>query len=267
MSLFTVLGARGAIGSRLVDALRVSGHEVLAPGRDDFAGLSQPLGHVIYAIGVTADFRSRAFDTVEAHVCALAPLLRNAQFESFLYLSSTRVYGGQSHGSEDDAVSVNPNDPSDLYNLSKLLGESMCLASGRNGVRVARLSNVVGADDPDSSNFLPSLFRDARAGHITLRTALASAKDYIHIDDVLDLLPRIALQGQHTLYNVASGEQITHGQWVNHFVASTGCTVQVLANAPVTSFAKVVTSRIQSEFDFVPRPILVAPRTSAERNL
>lgn len=256
MSRFTVLGASGAIGSRLVKTLRASGHQVFAPARDDSACLTQPLGHVIYAIGITADFRSRPLDTVEAHVCALAPLLRNAQFDSFLYLSSTRVYGGQQLGAEDAALIVNPHDPSDLYNLSKLMGESLCLARVRSGVRVARLSNVVGADDPDSSNFLPSLLRDARAGHIALRTDLASAKDYIHIDDVLHLLPRIACQGQQAMYNVASGQQVTHRQWVDHLVAMTGCTVDVLVNAPVARFAPVDITRIRTEFDFEPRPVL-----------
>lgn len=258
MSRFTVLGASGAIGSRLVKTLRASGHDVLAPARGDSAWQTQALGHVIYAIGITADFRSRALDTVEAHVCALAPLLRNAQFDSFLYLSSTRVYGGQPMGAEDVALNVNPHDPSDLYNLSKLMGESLCLGSGRSGVRVARLSNVVGANDVDSANFLPSLLRDARAGHMTLRTDLASAKDYIHIDDVLQLLPRIAVQGQQAMYNVASGQQITHREWVDHLVAITGCTVQVLANAPVACFAPVDVSRIQTEFGFEPRPVLSA---------
>ena len=258
MSRFTILGASGSIGSRLVQALRASGHDVMAPARDDRAWATQPLGHVIYAIGITADFRSRALDTVEAHVCALAPLLRDAQFDSLLYLSSTRVYGGQAVGAEDAALGVNPHDPSDLYNLSKLMGESMCLTSGRSGVRVARLSNVVGADDPDSSNFLPSLLRDARAGHMTLRTDLASAKDYIHIDDVVHLLPRIAMHGRHSMYNVASGQQITHGQWVDHLVAITGCTVQVLANAPVTCFAPVDVTRIRAEFGFDPRSVLSA---------
>jgi nucleoside-diphosphate-sugar epimerase len=256
VSHFTVLGASGAIGGRLVNALRASGHDVLAPARDESEWLTQPLGHVIYAIGVTADFRSRALDTVQAHVCALVPLLRNAQFESFLYLSSTRVYGDQLLGSEEVSLGVNPHDRSDLYNLSKLMGESVCLSSGRSGVRVARLSNVVGADDVDSSNFLPSLLRDAKTGHITLRTDLASAKDYIHIDDVLLLLPRIALHGQQSMYNVASGQQVTHRQWVDRLVAMTGCTVQVLAKAPLARFAPVDVSRTRVEFGFVPRPVL-----------
>jgi nucleoside-diphosphate-sugar epimerase len=211
---------------------------------------------VIYAIGVTGDFRSRALDTVQAHVCALAPVLRHASFESLLYLSSTRVYGALPRGTEEAVLQVDPQDPSDLYNLSKLMGESMCLCSGRSGVRIARLSNVVGAEDGDSANFLPSLLREARAGCITLRTDPASAKDYIHIDDVVDLLPRIAMQGRQTMYNVASGEQLTHRQWVDHLVAGTGCTVQVQAQAPLLRFAPVDTTRIRAEFGFAPRPVL-----------
>ena len=255
MSRFTLLGARGAIGSRLVDVLRANGNDVVALARGDYADTTKALGHVIYAIGITADFRSRALDTVEAHVCALVPLLRNAQFESLLYLSSTRVYSGQSMGTENAALSVSAHDPSDLYNLSKLMGESLCLNSGRCGVRVARLSNVVTTHDADSSNFLPSLLGEARAGHITLRTHPASAKDYIHIDDVLHLLPRIAVHGRQSMYNVASGQQITHQQWVDHLVATTGCTVQVLENAPVVRFASIDVRRIQSEFGFTPQSV------------
>lgn len=258
MTRFTVLGGRGAIGSRLVAALQARGDEVWAPQRDDANVLAKPLGHVIYAIGVTGDFRSRALDTVQAHVCALVPVLRHASFESLLYLSSTRVYGAQPRGTEESVLQVDPQDPSDLYNLSKLMGESMCLCSGRSDVRVARLSNVVGAEDGDSANFLPSLLREARAGCITLRTDPASAKDYIHVDDVVDLLPRIATQGRHTVYNVASGEQLTHGQWLDYLVARTGCTVQVQAQAPLLRFAPVDTTRIRAEFGFAPRPVLAA---------
>lgn len=107
---------------------------------------------------------------------------------------------------------MQPQDPSDLYNLSKLMGESLCLTGGRTGVRVARLSNVVGGEDRDSGNFVPSLVREARGGHIVLQTAPDSVKDYIHIDDVAELLPRIATQGRERLYNVASGLQTRHAQ-------------------------------------------------------
>lgn len=258
MSLFTVLGASGVIGRRLVGALRACGEEVWAPRRGDEAIFKQPLGHLIYAIGITADFRTRPFDTVDAHVCFLARLLGQTSFDSLLYLSSTRVYSGAVHGTEDAVLQVRSQDSSDLYNLSKLMGESLCLASGRSGVRVARLSNVVGGDDADTANFLPTLWREAKAGKIVLRTSLASSKDYIHIDDVVDLLPRIANGGRHAIYNVASGQQISHRQWAERLVDLTGCSVEVVADAPEISFVPVNVSRVCAEFGFVPRSVLTA---------
>jgi nucleoside-diphosphate-sugar epimerase len=252
---WTVLGASGVIGRHLVAHLRSAGETVYTPARNDSTVYERPLGHVIYAIGLTADFRQRPFDTVQAHVHVLADILQRADFSTLLYLSSTRVYAHASVGREDDALSVNSRDPSDLYNLSKLMGESLCLHGGRTGVRVARLSNVVGGDDAGSDNFLPSLVRDARRGHIVLRTLPESAKDYIHIDDVVDLLPRIATDGRERIYNVASGVQTSHAQWLELLRAQTGCSVETVPDAPITRFAPIDITRIRSEFGFTPRSV------------
>lgn len=195
MSRFTVLGASGYIGSRLVTRLRADGHEVWAPERGERGLLSRPLGHVLYCVGLTGNFRTRPFDTVQAHVGLLAEFLRHAKFHTLLYLSSTRVYQGAERTDEDAPLVVRPSVPSYLYNLSKLMGESLCHSSGRTGVRVARLSNVVGPGmDPASGNLVATLLHDALAGHVVLQSAPESTKDYIHIEDVLDLLPRIGVE-------------------------------------------------------------------------
>lgn len=255
---WTVLGASGVIGRHLVTRLRANGQTVYTPGRGEPGLYERPLGHVIYAIGLTADFRTRPYDTVQAHVSLLAELLQRADFTSLLYLSSTRVYARTASSREDADLGVQPQDPSDLYNLSKLMGESLCLNGGRSGVRVVRLSNVVGGEDRDSGNFVPSLVREARGGCIVLQTAPDSAKDYIHIDDVAELLPRIATQGRERLYNVASGVQTHHAQWTAQLQAQTGCTVDVAPGAPVVSFAPIDITRIRTEFAFMPRPVLSA---------
>lgn len=268
MSHFTVLGASGTIGSRLVAALRMAGHQVDAPGREDTRIFTRPLGHAIYCIGVTADFRTRPLDTVEAHVCLLRRLLAGAQFESLTYLSSTRVYSESAFTrvlgketttaemDEDAALSVNPNDPSDLYNLSKLMGESLCLHAGRRNTRAVRLSNVVGGEAANSANFIPALVSEAKAGKITLRSDPESAKDYIHIDDVVALLPRIAAEGTRRLYNLASGIQVSHRAWVQALATHFGAQVEYTPGAPRFSFAPISIQRIQSEFSAAPRPAL-----------
>lgn len=256
---WTVLGASGTIGRRLAAHLRADGNTVYTPSRGDRGWLYlRPLGHVIYAIGLTADFRQRPYDTVQAHVSVLAELLQRGNFESLLYLSSTRVYARAAGGLEDSPLPVLTQDSSDLYNLSKLMGESLCLQDARAGVRVARLSNVVGGEDADSVNFVPSLVREARSGRIVLQTAADSAKDYIHIDDVVELLPRIAASGLQRLYNVASGVQTTHAQWTAQLAARTGCAVEVAPGAITVRFIPIDIGRIRAEFDFQPRPVLTA---------
>lgn len=255
---YTVLGGSGVIGRHLAMRLRAAGHAVYTPGRGDPGQYGRPLGHVIYAIGLTADFRQRPFDTVQAHVSLLAEVLQRSDFSSLLYLSSTRIYARSPVAREDVELAVQPQDPSDLYNLSKLMGESLCLSCSRSGVRVARLSNVVGGEDADSLNFVPSLLREARSGRILLQTAPDSAKDYIHIDDVADLLPRIATQGRERLYNVASGVQTRHAQWTEHLAGLTGCRIEVEPGAPAVSFAPIDITRIRQEFGFAPRPVFSA---------
>lgn len=254
--MFTVLGASGTIGRHVVKYLQSKGEDVFTPHRNELTLFTRPLGHVIYAIGITADFRTRPIDTVQAHVCVLAEILKQCNFDSLVYLSSTRVYSGASSTSEETTFHVNPQDPSDLYNLSKLMGEAMCLCCGRKGVKIARLANVLGGEDQDSENFLPSLLREARAGKITLHTHPASEKDYIHIDDVAFLLHRITTHGEFTLYNIASGQQTSHAEWVKRLQMLTGCLLEIPSDAPVLRFPPIDITRITTEFNYQPRSVL-----------
>lgn len=253
----TVLGSTGFIGSNLAAFLRTGGHEVNTPPRESTEIFSRPLGNVFYCIGLTADFRTRPFDTVRAHVSLLNEILERADFDSLLYLSSTRVYGRGSDGSETAPVMIDVSDPSDLYNLSKLAGESLCRSCGRPGVKVVRLSNVVGSD-PASENFLFALIREALSGRITLRSAPDSSKDYILLEEVVTLLPRIALEGKEWLYNVASGTNISNREVVERLASLTGCELEVNTDSPLLSFPAIRIERIRTEFGFSPAPVLDA---------
>ena len=211
---FTVLGSSGFIGRHLVRALVSGGHECWTPGRDDPQVYGPALGHAIYCIGLTADWRRQPLATVRAHVGILERVLESASFESLVYLSSTRVYRGASSTHESSPLTVRPAVADDLYNISKLMGESMCLSGVRGGVRVARVSNVYG-DDVTSENFLTAVTRDAvERGHVELETGLSSSKDYIAVTDVVDLLVSIALRGEQPIYNVASGCNTSHAELI-----------------------------------------------------
>lgn len=256
MTRWTVLGGRGFVGSRLVDHLRAQGAEVWVPSREDPALWEGDLGHVVYGIGLTGDFRQRPYETMESHAGVLSRVLQCARFESLTYLSSTRVYMGSTRTDENAPLIVQPGDPSYLYNLSKLAGEALCHANGRSGVRVVRLSNVVGPGmDAASGNFVAALIAEAASGHIMLKSLPESEKDYIHIRDVVAMLQKIALNGRERVYNLASGVQTQHLQWVRALCAHFGCRWATSKSAQLQSFASINIVRIVSEFGFVPQSV------------
>jgi nucleoside-diphosphate-sugar epimerase len=255
---FTILGGSGFIGGNLVAHLKRECLSCAAPERHDPALFRKQLGHVIYCAGVTADFREKPFETVDAHVCLAGKLLRDASWDSFLYLSSTRLYSGANDTREDQSLLVNPLSAGDLYNISKLMGESLCLTIARPSVRVVRLSNVYGCNF-DSRDFLPSIVREAaERSYVLMNTSLDSEKDYIAIDDVVRLLPRIAISGQHRLYNVASGVNTSNRTLSQVLQQKTACTIDVAPGANTVSFPHIAIARLQAEFPFHPRPVIDA---------
>lgn len=249
----TVLGATGFIGRHLLARLRADGIACEAPARDDAGLFDRPLGHVIYAIGLTSDFRGRPLDTVEAHVCLLRRLIEADNFDSLTYLSSTRVYAGASDTREQAALTVNPNHASDLYNLSKLMGESLCLHGGHPRARVARLSNIVGLRDaPDS--FIDQLLEEgARDGRITLHTTLSSRKDYLYIDDAVAQILALAQSDATGIFNVAHGQGVDNRAIADSLEATLGYRVTEAADAQPWAFADIDTQRMRTRFGLAPR--------------
>lgn len=246
MALFTILGARGFIGSALARHLRAQGHDVLTC---DPASLPDgTAGHLIYAIGLTADFRNRPFETTEAHVGLLNTVLRSCKFESFLYLSSTRVYQESDAALETVKLHVSPIDPDHLYNATKIAGESIVLNCGRAACRVVRLSNVLGPNEASRDTFVGALTREALSGSIHLRSNPASSKDYIWIEDVVSCIPAICMNGRERIYNLASGIQISHAEWVRLLCQYIGCNSRADDNAPLLSFPPIDIARISLEF-------------------
>ena len=255
---FTIIGGKGLIGRNLVAHLSELGHSCWAPERGEPRIFDEPLGHVVYAAGVTGDFRLRTFDTVRAHVCDLLELLERARFDSLLYLSTTRVYGLAAAGDEDAALPVSPLEPGDVYTISKLMGESICLAGGMADLTAVRLSNVYGGDF-SSPNFLDSIVRDAvDRGCIVLRSHPASAKDYVSIDEVVDLLTKITLFGRRHIYNLASGVNVTNQSLVERLREITGCAVEIQSSEDPVVYPNISINRICAEFGFAPSSVIDA---------
>ncbi|MBM5809018.1 MAG: SDR family oxidoreductase [Cyanobacteria bacterium M_surface_9_m1_291] len=257
----TVLGAGGWVGSALVAQLQAQGQPVRAVAR---AGLGAWLGErepasVLYTIGLTADFRSRPHATAEAHVGLLSQVLQRPGLEHLLLLSSTRVYGRSSATDETTPLPCLSSDPSDVYNLSKLLGEALVLQDPRPGCRVVRLSNVVGAGQP-STTFLGQVLEAAQQhGRVRLEQPASIAKDYVALSDVVRLLPQIAQGGRQRLYNLASGTNTSHRE-IAELLLQRGIAVDLHEPAtPAPPASPIAITRLEAEFE-PPAPGLEACR-------
>lgn len=256
--MFTILGGYGFIGSHLRRHLDAAGIAYQAPPPGESLR-GRALGRVIDCAGITADFRVRPYDTVDAHVSRVVDIARHGTFERFVYLSSTRLYkdGTAGEAREEDEIAVSPAGLGGLYNLSKLMGEAVTLTLGERGC-VARLSNVYG-DGSEAHNFLASIITDAlTTGEIVLQTSLDSAKDYVGVGDVAALLPRLATGAREGIYNVASGVNVANGDIVAEIARLTGCTVSVAPGSETWTYPTTSIERVRGEFGFAPSPLIEA---------
>ena len=254
--MYTILGSTGFVGSNLKDFLIEKGEEVFCPPRNFIPESGKNYGNVIYCIGLTSDFREKPSETIEAHVSLLNKLITNLKFESFIYLSSTRIYQHSNSTHEDDFIYVNPNIKGDLYNISKLMGESICLSNDNENIKVVRLSNVIG-NDFNSGNFFYSILEHAiNESKIELSQSLESSKDYIHISDVLSLIYKISKNGKERVYNLATGYNVANKELID--LLSKQIEFNLSIRQPVNNlvFNNIEIGKIKQEFGFNPEPII-----------
>lgn len=256
MTRYTVLGASGFIGSHLVEHLARMGADVSAPARDA-AWPTRGLGHVVYCVGMTADYLERPLDTADAHVCRLVGLLREAEFDSLQYLSSTRLYdSGRPEAREANDLVLNPANPRHLFDLTKAAGEAICLRHGGARTHVLRLSSVY-ADSLDSDNYVHEIVRLAMENaEVALDTAPDYERDYIDVADVCDAVVAIAEGGRRPIYNVASGANVSNSELFKAVARATGCRISALRPASGTSSPTIDIGAIRDDFGISPCSIL-----------
>jgi len=244
---FTVVGARGFIGSELVALLRAEGHDVAGVSHDVDLDPLRDLGHVVYCSGIAAASAPDAGYAFGVHVEGLRRIIAGGKASSLLYLSSTRVYGAAPDTREEAPLTVAPSD-NDLYRITKIAGEALCLAAARPTFRVARLSNIAGASFR-SPLFLSDILRQAATGgRIAVRTTRDSAKDYLLVADTARYLYAIATGGRERLYNVAYGSNVENGAIFDALASASGATIDIAPNAQRAITPPIAVERLRSEF-------------------
>lgn len=266
----TIIGGKGFIGRHLTARLKNAGWNCYVPERQDICFGRDDMGHVFYCAGLTADYLLRPFDTVEAHVSLLSRILRTSHFESLVYLSSTRLYDSQPELAADEEMPLllNPANPRHLYDLSKALGESICLTTGKGRARIARLSCVY-KDHTDGEGFLPFLLKriiTEKCSTLEVDSSPSFARDYITVEDVVDALILIVTKGRQSIYNVASGENTSNESLFSILTEISGCRLIPKQTAVSAISPRISIKRITEEFEWKPVSVMEKIRTLFAEN-
>lgn len=255
---FSVVGAGGFIGSAISRLLASRGYQVRQLPRDfEISQQSEDLGHLIYCAGVTGrKFHMERFNVVEAHVSLPARMLEYCHFESFTYLSTTRLYGSLISGPDfGERFAFDPANISDFYNLSKLMGESMILNSGIDSARVVRISYVFDFSGA-STDEVWSWVQSASAGAVVFEHHPKTEKNYVSLDDVVETLWKIAVHGSRRTYNLANDSNTKIETIAQVIEAATGCLVAYKEGEVCRSQSPIDISVATDEFGFQPKPLI-----------
>ncbi|QSX36041.1 NAD-dependent epimerase/dehydratase family protein [Shewanella sedimentimangrovi] len=256
MAFYTVLGGKGFIGSEVVQQLRSSGVEVFVPEKEDKRIFERNLGTVIYCVG-HGDCKNNPFKVFDSNVFLLITLLKKANFDRLIYISSTRLYMNQTCSNEDSDLTISNIDERKLFNLTKLTAEEMCLKSRLNTC-IVRPSNVYGLA-LNSPLFLPAITRDAiNLGVVNMYVRPSYEKDYVSVLDVAEMIIKISKKQSvcGEIYNIASGVNVSAEQIANILQRETGCKVNWHPCESNEQFPVVSINKIREEFRFSPRNVL-----------
>ncbi len=267
----TIIGAKGFIGRHLAAKLLSDRWDCHLPDKNWRYDGKDSMGHVFYCAGLTADYLQRPFATVDAHVSSLSRILQTDHFDSLVYLSSTRLYDSQPgiEATEDLSLVLDPLNPRHIFDLSKGLGESLCSLTGQGRARVARLSCIYN-DHTDEDGFLPGLLKEIivnQPSFLEVDSSPFFSRDYLHLDDVLKALILIAQRGTSTIYNVASGENVTNKYLFEGLSQASGCEISALRqDVPISPSPAINIQKMQKEFGWRPEPVLQKVCSIIERN-
>jgi nucleoside-diphosphate-sugar epimerase len=94
----------------------------------------------------------------------------------------------------------------------------------------------------------------SKSGSVVFREAPASGKDYISIDDTVEMLYKMAIGGAHRLYNVASGKPISH-RTLADALSQRGYTAEFAAHTSCRRYPVIGTMRMTKEFGMISRSL------------
>jgi UDP-glucose 4-epimerase len=209
-----VMGARGFVGSALMQRLAAAGISALGLGRDDIdlrapqaagelAALLRPTDAFV-AVSALAPCKDSAM-LVDNMVLArtMVAALSKAPVAHVVNISSDAVYGD----SPEPMNEQSPLAPGSLHGVMHLAREIMFRSEVRAPLAALRPSLLYGAQDPHNG-YGPNRFRRlaAKGEPITLFGEGEERRDHVFIDDVAEIALRVLLRRSRGALNIATGQ-------------------------------------------------------------
>jgi GDP-4-dehydro-6-deoxy-D-mannose reductase len=239
-----VTGARGFVGSHLVDDLSEHGFDVTAAGRSSGdvtdAGAMRRLvagvrpTHVFHLAGVReAPLDELLRVNVGGTVNLLEAVAEEAPAARTVVVGSAAEYGETTREPVDED---HPLQPVTDYGMAKAAqGVAAATVGSRRGIRVTRvrLFNILGPGEPPSfvASAIAARIAAIQAGTARppLRTGdLTTKRDFVDVRDAVRALRLAATHGEAgAVYNVCSGEATRIGDLVEQLLVLAGLDVAV----------------------------------------
>ena len=275
MTSALVTGASGFVGSHLVRELRRAGWTVRTACREGAADLSGDLLRIpLSGISVDVVFHLAGFSSPQASVNHAAAafdanaattgrIVRELRAGRFIIASSCQVYGPQ----PGPATESTPPLPQTPYAASKLCGEALALASGRDIV-ILRPYNHTGPGQ--SADYLcPGIARQvalAEAGRSAAEVrvrALAPRRDFFDVRDMARAYRLAAERGRRgAIYNVATGRPLSIGELARRLAARSRIPLKIRGDRGIADLISGDSARFRADTGW--RPEIALDRTLAD---
>jgi len=234
-----ILGNKGFIGKNLeryfhdnhadIEVIGKDLPEIDLTKRDDVTAMSEVFDQetaVILLAAIKRQFgdTQEAFDQNLKITSNLCPLLKENPVGKFVFFSSSAVYGEDIHNT--NITEETPVCPTSYYGMAKYISERLfCKALGKNAdsLLVFRPATIYGPGDKGGT-YGPVKFTEAVISNedITLWGDGSELREFLFIDDVVDILGRLIFTSLSGVINIVSGVSYSFCDVLNNLKSITG---------------------------------------------